>query len=142
MPQVVSNTNVILDTYTQTYTPTDTNNTELIDTVTYTYTKTSTPTNTKTNTFTGTYTNTYTQTFTPTFIKEIDIVTPETALVAPIVSKMPRRNTLMVTLPKINHGSINENINKAEAKVKYLIHLRKLKRLGTKDKFYKLGKNF
>ena len=134
-----TNTNVILDTYTQTYTPTDTNNTELIDTFTYTYTKTSTPTNTKTNTFTGTYTNTYTQTFTPTFIKEIDIVTPETALVAPIVSKMPRRNTLMVTLPKINHGSINENINKAEAKVKYLIHLRKLKRLGTKDKFYKLG---
>ena len=43
-------------------------------------------------------------------------------------------------LPKFKGASINTNKNVARAKYSYVIHIRKLKRKGYKDKFYKLGK--
>ena len=109
-----------------------------------TETFTVTLTNTKTNTFSYTQTNTliFTKTFTPTYINEIEIVTPETELEGPIIKKDSLRKTLEITLPKILKASLNENTNVAKAKVTYLIHIRKLKRLGEKDNSYKLGKKF
>ena len=119
-------------TNTSTYTPIFTN--------TYTNIFTNTNTQTLIDTKLATFTKTPTRTFTPTIIKEIEVITPETELPPPSVVNDSTKKTLKISLPKINHGSLNENKNTYEAKVKYIIHVRKLKRLGTKDTFYKLGK--
>ena len=47
---------------------------------------------------------------------------------------------LVINLPKINYGALKENQGIAKAKIRYVIHIRKVKRLGVKDKYYKLGK--
>lgn len=85
---------------------------------------------------------TLTQTFSspPYIVPIIDIVTRETKLPKPIISKGKRKKTLLINLPKIKSGAINGNTK--NVKVKYLIHIRKLKRLGNQDRFFKLGKKF
>ncbi|MDD7473820.1 MAG: hypothetical protein SPJ04_06955 [Bdellovibrionota bacterium] len=73
---------------------------------------------------------TLTQTFSspPYIVPIIDIVTRETKLPKPIISKGKRKKTILINLPKIKSGAINGNTK--NVKVKYLIHIRKLKRLG------------
>ena len=70
----------------------------------------------------------------------IDVIIPDSELNSPIATVDERRSILLIEMPKINHGSINHNTNVAKAKIKYLIHVRKLKRNGVKDHYYKLGK--
>ena len=69
----------------------------------------------------------------------INIVTPETVLPSPFVNKNKENKVLLIDLPKINHSALKEDTNNLNTKFKYVIHIRKLKRNGVKDKFYKLG---
>ena len=108
-------------------------------------------TNTNTNTitpsfsvtYTPSYTNTLPKTFSPTILKSytltnsipsLKIVTPKTILERSNINKN------IITLEKFDGASINEHIDTHNADYKYVVHVRKLKRLGVKDNYYKLGK--
>ena len=127
-------------TYTQTNTLTNTPSNTFTNTYTYTNTPTPTVTFTNTTTFTTTPTITLTSTFTPYIVPTIEVITPRTELPSPGVKKEENNKILVINLPKINYGALKENQGIAKAKIRYVIHIRKLKRLGVKDKYYKLGK--
>ena len=118
----------------------------LASTVTNTYTNTPTFTNmfTDTNEITQTFTPIMTATNTPNTIDVIDVIIPKTDLENQKVQKATDSDSdlLYIQLPEIHKAFINESVSDANAKYKYVIHIRKLKRLGIKDKFYKLGKKF
>ena len=116
----------------------------LASTLTNTYTNTPTFTNmfTDTNEITQTFTPIMTATNTPNTIDVIDVITPKTDLENQKVQKATDSDLLYIQLPEIHKAFINESVSDANAKYRYLIHIRKIKRLGIKDKFYKLGKNF
>ena len=127
-------------TYTQTNTLTNTPSNTFTNTYTYTNTPTPTVTFTNTTTFTTTPTITLTSTFTPYIVPTIEVITPRTELPSPGVKKEENNKILVINLPKINYGALKENQGIAKAKIRYVIHIRKVKRLGVKDKYYKLGK--
>ena len=137
---IATDTNTFTNTITNTQTdiPTDIPT----DTPTYTSTNTEVFTNTFTpiNTNINTHTPTNTHTYTNTPVSIIEVVTPSTKLVTPQVFENNVRKTLKINLQKFKHASINDDISEHDAKFKYQIHIRKLKRLGKKDNFYKLGK--
>ena len=116
----------------------------LASTLTNTYTNTPTFTNmfTDTNEITQTFTPITTATNTPNTIDVIDVITPKTDLENQKVQKATDSDLLYIQLPEIHKAFINESVSDANAKYRYLIHIRKIKRLGIKDKFYKLGKKF
>lgn len=118
----------------------------LASTLTNTYTNTPTFTNmfTDTNEITQTFTPITTATNTPNTIDVIDVITPKTDLENQKVQKATDSDSdlLYIQLPEIHKAFINESVSDANAKYRYLIHIRKIKRLGIKDKFYKLGKKF
>ena len=118
----------------------------LASTLTNTYTNTPTFTNmfTDTNEITQTFTPIMTATNTPNTIDVIDVITPKTDLENQKVQKATDSDSdlLYIQLPEIHKAFINESVSDANAKYRYLIHIRKIKRLGIKDKFYKLGKKF
>ena len=114
----------------------------LASTLTNTYTNTPTFTNmfTDTNEITQTFTPITTATNTPNTIDAIGVIIPKTDLENQKVQKATDSNLLYIQLPEIHKAFINESVSDANAKYRYVIHIRKLKRLGIKDKFYKLGK--
>ena len=114
----------------------------LASTLTNTYTNTPTFTNmfTDTNEITQTFTPIMTATNTPNTIDVIDVITLKTDLENQKVQKATDSDLLYIQLSEIHKASINESVSDANAKYRYVIHIRKLKRLGIKDKFYKLGK--
>ena len=116
----------------------------LASTLTNTYTNTPTFTNmfTDTNEITQTFTPIMTATNTPNTIDVIDVIIPKTDLENQKVQKATDSDSdlLYIQLPEIHKAFINESVSDANAKYRYVIHIRKLKRLGIKDKFYKLGK--
>lgn len=116
----------------------------LASTLTNTYTNTPTFTNmfTDTNEITQTFTPIMTATNTPNTIDVIDVIIPKTDLENQKVQKATDSDLLYIQLSEIHKASINESVSDANAKYRYVIHIRKLKRLGIKDKFYKLGKKF
>ena len=118
----------------------------LASTLTNTYTNTPTFTNmfTDTNEITQTFTPIMTATNTPNTIDVIDVIIPKTDLENQKVQKATDSDSdlLYIQLPEIHKAFINESVSDANAKYRYVIHIRKLKRLGIKDKFYKLGKKF
>ena len=118
----------------------------LASTLTNTYTNTPTFTNmfTDTNEITQTFTPIMTATNTPNTIDVIDVITLKTYLENQKVQKATDSDSdsLYIQLPEIHKAFINESVSDANAKYKYVIHIRKIKRLGIKDKFYKLGKKF
>ena len=118
----------------------------LASTLTNTYTNTPTFTNmfTDTNEITQTFTPIMTATNTPNTIDVIDVIIPKTDLENQKVQKATDSDSdlLYIQLPEIHKAFINESVSDANAKYKYVIHIRKIKRLGIKDKFYKLGKKF
>lgn len=118
----------------------------LASTLTNTYTNTPTFTNmfTDTNEITQTFTPIMTATNTPNTIDVIDVITLKTDLENQKVQKATDSDSdlLYIQLPEIHKAFINESVSDANAKYRYLIHIRKIKRLGIKDKFYKLGKKF
>ena len=71
---------------------------------------------------------------------DIEVVTPTTELPAPQVNGEGGNNALIVNLPKIIASSFHGKYIDKNTKFKYVIHVRKLKRNGAKDKFFKLGK--
>ena len=97
-------------------------------------------TNTNTNTitpsfsvtYTPSYTNTLPKTFSPTILKSytltnsipsLKIVTPKTILERSNINKN------IITLEKFDGASINEHVDTYNADYKYVVHVRKLKRL-------------
>ena len=118
----------------------------LASTLTNTYTNTPTFTNmfTDTNEITQTFTPIMTATNTPNTIDVIDVITLKTDLENQKVQKATDSDSdlLYIQLPEIHKAFINESVSDANAKYRYAIHIRKIKRLGIKDKFYKLGKKF
>ncbi|MGI6680657.1 MAG: RCC1 domain-containing protein [Bdellovibrionota bacterium] len=88
---------------------------------------------------TPTPTPTPTPTITPTPVI-IDVVYPQKRMPRPQVAKNNKRNTLSIKLPKVIKASIDKKRKTNNAKYTYQIHIRKLKRNGVKDRFYKLGK--
>ena len=158
-------TNTFTDTVTNTFTHTITDTPDLgdADTNTFTNTPTNTSTFTDTDTFTSIFTSTFTNTFTPTDTQggilptvatltplvppsnddaDLEVVTPETELPSTSINAKEDNDILTIQLPKFKKASINGHTDIANAKYKYVIHVRKLKRLGVKDNFYKLGKRF
>ena len=120
---------------------------KIVITFTPTFTLTNTNTNTITPSFSVTYTPSYTNTLPKTFsstilksytptnsISSLKIVTPKTILERSNINKN------IITLEKFDGASINEHVDTHNADYKYVIHVRKLKRLGVKDNYYKLGK--
>ena len=67
------------------------------------------------------------------------MITPKTELPKPNIDRTSK-NKIKVKLYRYNRASINENSSVADATYKYVIHIRKLKRNGNQDKFFKLGK--
>ena len=118
----------------------------LASTLTNTYTNTPTFTNmfTDTNEITQTFTPIMTATNTPNTIDVIDVIIPKTDLENQKVQKATDSDSdlLYIQLPEIHKAFMNESVSDANAKYRYVIHIRKIKRLGIKDKFYKLGKKF
>ena len=99
---------------------------------------------TDTNEITQTFTPITTATNTPNTIDVIDVITPKTDLENQKVQKATDSDSdlLYIQLPEIHKAFINESVSDANAKYRYVIHIRKIKRLGIKDKFYKLEKKF
>ena len=109
---------------------------EIVITFTPTFTLTNTNTNTITPSFSVTYTPSYTntlpKTFSPTILKSytltnsipsLKIVTPKTILERSNINKN------IITLEKFDGASINEHVDTHNADYKYVVHVRKLKRL-------------
>ena len=99
---------------------------------------------TDTNEITQTFTPIMTATNTPNTIDVIDVITLKTDLENQKVQKATDSDSdlLYIQLPEIHKAFMNESVSDANAKYRYVIHIRKIKRLGIKDKFYKLGKKF
>lgn len=143
-PTATESGRVYTPTFTLTFTPTNT------PIITATFTPTITPIITPTITSVPTNTPTFTPTFTPTKTAtptptlgnsySIALAYPRMEVPKPKVSKLKNVDGVLIKLPKVLKATINKNKKRNNAKYKYQIHIRKLKRLGVKDNFYKLGK--
>ncbi|MGI6680566.1 MAG: RCC1 domain-containing protein [Bdellovibrionota bacterium] len=140
------NTSTPSFTYTYTSIPTKTNTPtiEPTSTITFTPTNTQTFTPTLTPTFTPSFTPSFTPTATPTKTPRnsnaIKLAYPRMEVPRPEIKKLKNRGALLIKLPKVLKATIRKNKKRNNARFKYLIHIRKLKRLGIKDNFFKLGK--
>ena len=145
-----TNTSTFTDTptITNTYTNTSTNTFTNTNTPTFTYTSTytstftNTLTYTNTNTFTNTYTNTntYTPTHTPTNTPFPDIIDARVELPAPSYKWGNSPHIVTISMQKIVEARLNRYKENTKAKYKYLVRVKKVKRLGVGDEYFKLGK--
>lgn len=133
-------------TPTNTFTPSNTYTPSAIPTETLTQTPTQTLTQTLTQTYSHTFTRTPTKTYTftntqiPQDPNVIQVLTPKTKLPMPTVVQNLAKNLLTIKLPKIKSAKLNDKDKKANSNYRITVRLKKTKRNG-KDKNYQLKVN-